>query len=310
MRAVVTGCAGFIGSHLCEFLVKKGYDVIGIDNLCTGAIENIASLPKENFTFIRKDITKGISIQGKIDEVYNLASPASPKAYQRLAIETMLANSIGTKNMLELALKKKACFLQASTSEVYGDPLVHPQKESYYGNVNPVGPRACYDESKRFAEALIMNYHWRYGLETRIARIFNTYGPRMSASDGRVIPNFIIQALRSEPLTVYGRGLQTRSFCYISDMVQGLYRLMHCSYAMPVNLGNPKEIKIIELAKLIKRLTGSKSKLTFVKMPEDDPEKRRPDITLARKLLKWKPKVTLRKGLIETIAWFRALEEA
>ncbi|MCD6478465.1 MAG: SDR family oxidoreductase [Candidatus Diapherotrites archaeon] len=310
MRAVVTGCAGFIGSHLCEFLVKKGYDVIGIDNLCTGAIENIASLPKENFTFIRKDITKGISIQGKIDEVYNLASPASPKAYQRLAIETMLANSIGTTNMLELALKKKACFLQASTSEVYGDPLVHPQKESYYGNVNPVGPRACYDESKRFAEALIMNYHWRYGLETRIARIFNTYGPRMSASDGRVIPNFIIQALRSEPLTVYGRGLQTRSFCYISDMVQGLYRLMHCSYAMPVNLGNPKEIKIIELAKLIKRLTGSKSKLTFVKMPEDDPEKRRPDITLARELLKWKPKVTLRKGLIETIAWFRALEEA
>jgi dTDP-glucose 4,6-dehydratase len=310
MRALVTGCAGFIGSHLCEFLVKKGYDVIGIDNLCTGSIENTASLPKENFTFIKKDITKRINIPGKIDEIYNLASPASPKAYQRLAIETMLTNSIGIKNMLDLALKKKASFLQASTSEVYGDPLVHPQKETYYGNVNPVGPRACYDESKRFAEALIMNYHWRYGLETRIARIFNTYGPRMSASDGRVIPNFIMQALRAEPLTVYGRGLQTRSFCYISDMVQGLYKLMHCNYAMPVNLGNPKEIKIIELARLIKKLTGSKSKLIFVKMPEDDPEKRRPDITLAKKLLRWKPKVTLREGLIETIAWFKASEGA
>ncbi|RLG68714.1 MAG: SDR family NAD-dependent epimerase/dehydratase [Candidatus Iainarchaeum archaeon] len=305
MRALVTGCAGFIGSHLCEFLIEKGYEVIGVDNLYTGSKQNISSLSKEKFTFIKKDITKRLKIKGSLDEIYNLASPASPVAYQNAPLATMLTNSIGVKNTLDLALEKNAIFLQASTSEVYGNPLIHPQKESYFGNVNPVGPRACYDESKRFAEALTVNYSRELGVETRIARIFNTYGPRMQESDGRVIPNFITQALRNEPITVYGRGQQTRSFCYISDLISGLYKLMHTNYSMPVNIGNPKETKIIELAKLIKKLTESKSKIVFTEMPIDDPIRRKPDITLAKKLLKWKPKVTLKEGLKKTIKWFK-----
>lgn len=305
MRALVTGCAGFIGSHLCEFLIKKGYEVIGVDNLYTGTKKNINFLPKENFTFIKKDITKRLKIKGKIDEIYNLASPASPVAYQNEPIATMLANSIGVKNMLDLALEKNAVFLQASTSEVYGDPLKHPQKESYFGNVNPIGPRACYDESKRFAETLTVNYHNEFGTDVRIARIFNTYGPKMQQSDGRVIPNFIMQALSNKPITVYGRGQQTRSFCYIDDMVLGLYKLMHSNYNLPVNLGNPRETKIIDLAKLIKKLANSDSKIVFTKMPIDDPVRRKPDITLAKKLLKWKPRVLLKQGLKKTIEWFK-----
>jgi len=307
MRALVTGCAGFIGSHLCEYLAEKGYEIIGIDNLSTGSKKNIACLPKKSFRFVNADIVNANKMQrikGRIDEIYNLASPASPLHYQKLSIETMLANSIGVKNMLDLARRKNASFLHASTSEVYGNPLVHPQSESYFGNVNPVGPRACYDESKRFAEALIMNYHWRYGMRTRIARIFNTYGPKMSKDDGRVIPNFIIQALQNKPLTVYGKGLQTRSFCYVSDMVEGLYKLMHCDYSLPVNLGNSNEIKVIELAKMIIKITNSKSKIVYKEMPKDDPEKRRPDISLAKKLLKWKPRVTLKNGLKKTVIWF------
>ncbi len=303
MRALVTGCAGFIGSHLCEFLLKKGYEVIGVDNLCTGSIKNLEEI-KDSITFIKKDITRPLRISGALDEIYNLASPASPVAYQRMPIQTILTNSLGTKNMLDLALKKGASFLQASTSEVYGNPLKHPQKEDYFGNVNPVGPRACYDESKRFAETLTINYYWKFGVKTRIARIFNTYGPKMSKDDGRVIPNFITQALKNQPITVYGRGLQTRSFCYISDMVQGLYKLMQSDYCMPINLGNPKEIRIIELAKLVKKLTKSNSKIVFKKIPPDDPAKRRPDIRLAKKVLHWKPKVCLRDGLKSTIRWF------
>ncbi|MEM4662996.1 MAG: UDP-glucuronic acid decarboxylase family protein [Candidatus Diapherotrites archaeon] len=304
MRALVTGCAGFLGSNLCEYLIKEGYEIVGIDNLCTGKIENIKDFPKNKFKFIKADISKNFKVKGEIDEIYNLASPASPLHYQKLSIETMFANSFGVKNILEIARKKDALLLHTSTSEVYGNPLVHPQVESYYGNVNPVGPRACYDESKRFAEALIMNYHWRHGLKTRIARIFNTYGPKMSINDGRVIPNFIMQAMRNEPITVYGDGSQTRSFCYVSDMIEGLYELIHCDYNLPVNLGNPKETTIIELANKIIRLTNSSSKIVHKEMPKDDPERRRPNIELAKKLIGWEPKVSLEDGLKQTIAWF------
>lgn len=305
MRALVTGCAGFLGSHLSEYLISKGYFVVGIDNLCTGTTENIKHLPKKKFKFVKGDITKKVKVSGKIDEIYSLASPASPIHYQRMPIETMLTNSVGVKNMLELAIKKNSSFLHTSTSEVYGNPQVHPQVESYFGNVNPIGPRACYDESKRFAEALIMNYHWKYGLRTRIARIFNTYGPRMAINDGRVMPNFIMQALNNEPITVYGKGEQTRSFCYVSDTIEGLYRLMHCDYNMPVNIGNPNENRIIDLAKIIINLTGSCSEIVYKEIPIDDPERRRPDISLAKKLLSWEPNIGLEEGLSKTIPWFK-----
>ncbi|MCX8189852.1 MAG: SDR family oxidoreductase [Candidatus Diapherotrites archaeon] len=305
MRALVTGCAGFLGSHLSEYLIANDYYVIGIDNLCTGSAENIRNLPKKKFKFVKGDITKKIKVAGKIDEIYNLASPASPLHYQRMPIETMFANSLGVKNLLELAIKKDAAFLHTSTSEVYGNPLIHPQVESYFGNVNPIGPRACYDESKRFAEALIINYQQRFGMKTRIARIFNTYGPRMAINDGRVMPNFIMQAINNEPITVYGKGEQTRSFCYVSDTIEGLYRLMKCNYSMPVNIGNPQENKIIELAEIIIKLTGSKSKIIYKDMPKDDPERRKPDISLAKKLLSWEPKIGLEEGLSKTIPWFR-----
>ncbi len=306
---VVTGGAGLIGSHLCEFLLAKGNKVICIDNFLTSSKSNIAHLlPNKNFKFLKHDVTKPLKISGKISgkvhQIYNLASPASPEDYFKRPIETLMINSLGTKNALELALKHKASFLEASTSEVYGDPLQHPQKESYWGNVNSIGERSCYDESKRFAESLIMSYHRIHGLDTKIARIFNTYGPRMRPEDGRVVPNFTMQALKNRPITVYGKGKQTRSFCYVSDLVEGLYRLMNSNYHLPVNIGNDNEITILKLAKKIISLTGSTSKIIYKPLPTDDPCRRRPDISAAKKILKWNPKVKLEDGLSRTIFWY------
>ncbi len=304
---VVTGAAGFIGSHLCEFLLGKGNKVIGIDNFATGRMENIEQFfSNENFKFIEHDITKEIALKENIDKIFNLASLASPVFYQKNSFETLLVNSIGTINALELARKKDAIFLQASTSEVYGDPKEHPQKETYYGNVNTVGLRSCYDEGKRFSETAVMEFSKKYGFEARIARIFNTYGPKMRSDDGRVIPNFIMQALHNKPITVYGTGSQTRSFCYISDQVAGLIALMNSSYSMPVNIGNPEEITILQLAEKIKSLTNSQSPIEFRELPEDDPLKRKADISLAMEKLGWKPKVKLEEGLKKTIEWFKA----
>ncbi len=303
---VVTGGAGFIGSHLCEFLLSKGNKVIAIDNFATGRRENISGFAdNKNFTLLEHDITKKIPLKERVHAIYNLASLASPLFYQKMPLETLLVNSLGTLNALELAKKNNAKFLQASTSEVYGDPLQHPQKESYYGNVNTVGARSCYDEGKRFAETAAMEYGKKYGLEIRIARIFNTYGPRMRSDDGRVVPNFIVQALQGKPLTVYGKGKQTRSFCYISDQVAGLTALMGSDYAMPVNIGNPEEITILTLAEKIKSLTGSESEIKFLPLPEDDPARRRADISLAREKLGWQPKVPLEDGLEKTVEWFK-----
>lgn len=305
-RAIVTGAAGFIGSHLCESLLGKGFKVTGVDNLVTGSKENISHLKKnKSFKFSKKDITKPVKLSGKLDYIFNLASPASPIDYQRIPIKTILANSLGTKNMLDLALEKNAVFLDASTSEVYGDPLEHPQKETYNGNVSISGPRACYDESKRFGEMLTAYYGRVFGLEVRIARIFNTYGPRMRVNDGRVIPNFVSQALHNKPITVYGSGSQTRSFCYVSDLVRGLEKLAFSSYKKPVNLGNPRELKIVDLARKIKQLTGSGSKIVFKELPVDDPARRKPDISTARKKLKWKPLIGINEGLERTIKYFR-----
>lgn len=303
---IVTGGAGFIGSHLCEKLLEGGNDkVICVDNMITGKAENVKHLTKNpNLVFLRHDVSRPLKISGKIDRIYHLASPASPIDYQKLPIETMMANSFGTKNMLDLAKEKKARLLLASTSEVYGDPEKHPQNEDYWGNVNPVGPRSCYDESKRFAEALAMAYHRIHGIDVRIARIFNTYGPRMRANDGRVIPNFITQALKNEPITVYD-GKQTRSFCYVSDMVDGLVRLMESGFAAePFNLGNPDERKIIDVAKNIKQITESKSEIVFRPLPQDDPTRRRPDITKSKKKLGWEPRIGFDDGLKRTIEWF------
>ncbi|MEM0360274.1 MAG: UDP-glucuronic acid decarboxylase family protein [Candidatus Diapherotrites archaeon] len=304
--AIVTGGAGFIGSHLCDTLLEMDLKVIAIDSLITGNKENIEHLKKnKRFCFIKKDIVKPITIKEKTDFVFNLASPASPVDYQKIPMQTILANSIGTKNMLDFALKKKAVFLQASTSEVYGDPLEHPQSETYNGNVNITGPRACYDESKRFAETLCTYYCKEFNLKTRIARIFNTYGPRMRKNDGRVIPNFITQALAGKPLTVYGDGKQTRSFCYVSDLVEGIVKLAFSNYQKPVNLGNPEELTMTELAEKIKTLTGSNSKIVFTKLPEDDPAKRKPDISIAERELNWKPKTSIEEGLKKTIEFFK-----
>lgn len=305
MKALVAGGAGFIGSHLCDHLVAHGFQVTCMDNLITGRRKNIAHLLKHRlFRFVRADISAGVTAPGHLDVVFNLASPASPKDYLALPLETLAAGSQGTRNLLELCKRKKAIFVLASTSEVYGDPLVHPQSEKYWGNVNPVGVRSVYDEAKRFAEALTMAYHRRYGLPTRVARIFNTYGPRMKLDDGRVVPNLIHQALNNRPLTVYGSGRQTRSFCYVSDMVNGLFRLSGCPDPGPVNLGNPAEFTILRLARLVKELTGSRSQIKFLPLPEDDPKQRRPDISRAQKLLDWKPSVNLVQGLRTTIAWF------
>ena len=309
MRIVVSGAAGFIGSHMCYHLLAEGHSVLALDNLLTGSLRNLAHLHSEpRFRFIQQDITQPFSIDGPVDCVVNMASPASPKDYLEYPIETLDVGSLGTRRMLQLALEKGARFLVSSTSESYGDALVHPQPETYWGNVNPVGPRSCYDESKRFAEALTMAYHRKHGLRTNIARIFNTYGPRMKLNDGRVVPAFVEQALRGQPLTVFGDGSQTRSFCYVSDMVEGLCRLMLSEERYPVNLGNPDEMTILEFAEGIRRMTGSRQEIVFQPLPEDDPKLRRPDIGKARAVLAWEPRVPLEEGLRLTVEYFRGLQ--
>jgi dTDP-glucose 4,6-dehydratase len=307
MNIAVTGGAGFIGSHLCEFLLAKGQRVICIDNLITGSLSNIELLrDNPQFRFIKQDVTRFISIDEDVDWVLHFASPASPVDYLRFPIQTLKVGGLGTHNTLGLALAKKARFLLASTSEVYGSPLVNPQSEDYWGNVNSVGPRGVYDEAKRFAEAITMAYHRYHGIDTRIVRIFNTYGERMRMDDGRVVPNFICQALRSEPLTVYGDGKQTRSFSYISDLIDGIWRLMQTEYHDPINLGNPNEMCILEFAKLINEMVGNRCEIVFKPLPKDDPKVRRPDITKARELLSWQPEVSLKDGLQRTIEYFRS----
>lgn len=314
MRILVTGGAGFIGSHVCERLIAEGHNVVAMDNFITGSRNNIAHLiGHPQFEFIEQDIIDECWVDGPLDAVMNLASPASPVGYLDNPIETMRVGSHGTYNALELARAKRACFLQASTSEVYGDPLEHPQKESYWGNVNPIGPRAVYDEAKRFAEAMTMAYHRKYGVATRIVRIFNTYGPRMDISDGRVVPNFVAQALRNEPLTVYGDGTATRAFCYVSDLVEGMLRLLWSNEVLPVNIGSPHEMTILEFARAVKAAAGPEctSEIVFYQPSQeriaDDPQRRRPDITRAREILGWEPEVSLDEGLRHTIAYFRAL---
>jgi dTDP-glucose 4,6-dehydratase len=306
MRILVTGAAGFIGSHLADFLLARGADVIGMDNFITGSPENLRHLADHSrFTFVSHNVTEFISVDGPLDWVLHLASPASPRDYLELPIQTLKVGSLGTYRALGLALAKRARFLLASTSEVYGDPLVHPQREDYWGNVNPIGPRGVYDEAKRFAEALTMAYHRAHGVDTRIVRIFNTYGPRMRLQDGRAIPAFISQALTGQPLTVFGDGSQTRSFQYIDDLIDGIWRLMQAPVNEPVNIGNPQEMTLLELAKRILRLTGSQSPIVFRPLPEDDPKVRQPDITRARRLLAWEPRVDTDEGLRVTIEWFR-----
>lgn len=303
---LITGGAGFIGSHLCERFLKDGYKVICLDNLITGNIQNITQLSKnKDFCFIRHDVTKRINILGPLHFVLHFASLASPVDYLNFPIQTLKVGSLGTHNTLGLAKDKKAKFLLASTSEVYGDPLVHPQSESYWGNVNPVGVRGCYDESKRFAEAITMAYHRIHKVDTRIVRIFNTYGPRMRINDGRVVPNFVYQALNDLPITVYGKGSQTRSFCYVDDLVEGMIRLLKSDVHQPLNLGNPCEFTIIEFAKLVLEMIDTKSKVVFKPLPQDDPRQRKPDIRLAKKLLDWQPRIPLTKGLCQTIVWFK-----
>jgi dTDP-glucose 4,6-dehydratase len=306
LRIAVSGAAGFIGSHLCDRLLAEGHSVAGFDNFLTGRPANLAHLSREpRFEFFERDITRAFTIAGSLDAVANLASPASPRDYMEHPIETLDAGSAGTRRMLELALAHNARFLLTSTSECYGDPLIHPQSEGYWGNVNPVGPRSCYDESKRFAEALTMAFHRKHGLRSNIARIFNTYGPRMKLDDGRVVPAFFSQALRNQPLTVFGDGTQTRSFCYVSDMVDGLCRLMLSDERYPVNLGNPVEMTILNFAERILAVTGSKARIEFRDIPVDDPRRRRPDISKARAILGWEPRVDLDDGLRLTGEYFR-----
>jgi dTDP-glucose 4,6-dehydratase len=304
-RVVITGAAGFIGSHLAETLLDRGYSVIGIDNLLTGDTANISHLQNRDFTFIKHDVTNYIYIDGPVDFVMHWASPASPIDYLELPIPTLKVGALGTHKALGLAKAKGARFVIASTSEVYGDPLEHPQKETYWGNVNPVGPRGVYDEAKRFAEAMTMAYHRYHGVDTKIVRIFNTYGPRMRLNDGRAVPAFMSQTLRNEDVTVFGDGSQTRSFTYISDLVDGIIRLMLSKENDPVNIGNPVEMTITQIAETIIRMTGSKSKIIYKPLPTDDPKQRRPDITRARTLLGWEPKVQLEEGLVKTIEYFR-----
>ena len=307
-RVLVTGGAGFLGSHLCEYLIRKGHDVLCVDNFYTGTKRNILHLLENpSFELLRHDITFPLFVE--VDEIYNLACPASPIHYQNDPVQTTKANVHGSINMLGLAKRIKATILQASTSEVYGNPSIHPQVEGYWGNVNPIGPRACYDEGKRCAETLFFDYHRQHALEIKVARIFNTYGPRMHPNDGRVVSNFIVQSLKGEPITIYGSGSQTRSFCYVDDLVEGLILLMGSADGMtgPVNLGNPDEYTILELAQSIIKLTNSKSKICLKDLPQDDPEKRKPDISLARKTLGWNPKVKLEDGLTKTIAYFDKL---
>ncbi|MCJ7473416.1 MAG: SDR family oxidoreductase [Actinobacteria bacterium] len=302
---VVTGGAGFIGSHLCKYLLEKNYKVICIDNLVTGTLKNLESIKSGDFIFINHDITEYIEIKDNLSIIFHLASPASPVDYLQLPIQTLKVGALGTHNILGLSKSKRAIMLLASTSEVYGDPVEHPQSEEYWGNVNPVGPRGVYDEAKRFAEAMAMAYYRQQGVMTRIARIFNTYGPYMRMRDGRVVPNFIMQCLLGKEITIYGNGSQTRSFCYIDDIVEGLYRLTQCDYPMPVNLGNAQEISILEFANKVKEITRSKGKIVFRPLPEDDPKKRMPDIKKAKTILNWKPRVGLEEGLTKTISWFK-----
>lgn len=305
-RIVITGGAGFIGSHLCDHFVKEGFDVVCIDNFLTGRKKNIAHLQKStNFTLHETDICLKTNLKGNIKYILHLASVASPIDYLKYPIETLKVGSIGTYNMIELAKKKGARLLFASTSEVYGDPEQHPQKESYWGNVNSIGKRSCYDESKRFSESLVMAYHRKYGIETRIIRIFNTYGPRMKYNDGRVVPTFCKQALLGEDLTVFGNGLQTRSFCYIDDLIKGILRALYSDYPLPINLGNPDEFKIIDFVEIIKELTGTDTTVVFKELPEDDPKVRRPDISLAKEILGWTPKIDLRTGLRKTLEYIK-----
>jgi len=304
--SVVTGGAGFLGSHLADLLLSKGHQVIAIDNFITGSVDNMAHLAgNPDFKFIKQDVTEFLFLEGPVDYVWHFASPASPIDYLEIPIKTLKVGSLGTHKALGLARNKGARFLITSTSEIYGDPLVHPQTEDYWGNVNTIGPRGCYDESKRFAEALTMAYHREHGVETRIVRIFNTYGPRMRLNDGRVVPAFISQALKNKPITVFGTGQQTRSFCYVSDLIEGIYRLMMSSTTQPVNIGNPHEMTMLEFASEIIRATGSRSKIVHKPLPQDDPKQRRPDITRAKNLLKWEPKVTLKEGLVKTIEYFQ-----
>ena len=298
---VVTGGAGFLGSHLCEHLLELGDKVICIDNLDTGSLENIEHIGQDEFVFIEHDITEFVTVDGPVDFIYHLASPASPIDYMRLPLHTLKVGSYGTHNALGLAKFKRARFLLASTSEVYGDPEVHPQREEYWGNVNPVGPRGVYDEAKRYSEALTMAYHRQQGVDTHIVRIFNTYGPRMRQHDGRAIPNFIRQALEGKPITIFGDGSQTRSFCFVDDLIEGIFRLTMSDYHMPVNIGNPNEMTLLELADVIQRMTGTTSELVYEGLPEDDPKVRQPDITRAREVLDWEPKVGLEEGLRRTL---------
>jgi dTDP-glucose 4,6-dehydratase len=304
-RALVTGGAGFLGSHLCGRLMDEGIDVICMDNLITGSLDNIESyFGRDGFTFVHHDVTNFIHVPGKLDYILHFASPASPIDYLKLPIQTLKVGSLGTHKAIGLAKSKGARFLLASTSETYGDPLVHPQPEDYWGNVNPVGPRGVYDEAKRFAEATTMAYHRHHGIDTRIVRIFNTYGPRMRAGDGRVVPAFICQALAGKPLTAFGDGSQTRSFCFVADLIEGIWRLLNSDYVDPMNIGNPAEMTVLEFAKEIIRITGSSSEVVFEPLPEDDPKVRQPDISLARRVLDWEPQVLLADGLKETIEFF------
>ena len=310
-RILITGAAGFLGSHLSDRFIREGYHVMGMDNLLTGSLRNIEHLfSHEHFEFYHHDVSKFVHVPGKLDYILHFASPASPIDYLKMPIQTLKVGSLGTHNLLGLAMEKKARILIASTSEVYGDPNVHPQKEDYWGNVNPVGPRGVYDEAKRFMEAITMAYHTFHGLETRIVRIFNTYGPRMRLNDGRALPAFIGQALRGEDLTVFGDGSQTRSFCYVDDLVEGIFRLLLSDYSHPVNLGNPDEITIREFAEEIISLTGTKQKTIYKPLPVDDPRQRQPDISLAKQLLDWEPAVSRSEGLRITYEWFRKLPES
>jgi dTDP-glucose 4,6-dehydratase len=306
MRILVTGAAGFLGSHLTDRLLRDGHSIVGVDNLCTGSLDNLAHLAAESrFQFEERDICKPFDV-GPVDYVFNFASPASPPEYLRLAIETLRVGSMGAENTLEIALRYDAGYLHASTSECYGDPLQHPQAEAYWGNVNPIGPRSVYDEAKRFAEALVMAYHRSRGVNTHLARIFNTYGPRLHPDDGRVISNFLMQALRGEPLTVYGDGSQTRSFCYVDDLIEGIVLLSRSQIHLPVNLGNPSEFTVLECARAVLDVTGSRSELIFEALPVDDPTRRCPDITRARTLLGWEPRVALKKGLAKSLDFFKS----
>lgn len=305
-KILVTGAAGFLGSHLCDYLLAEGHTIVGVDDLSTGNSANLSHLAGESrFTFVEQDIVRPFD-PGRIDYIFNLASPASPADYTRLGVETLLVGSAGTINTLDIARKYSAGYLHASTSECYGDPEVHPQVETYWGHVNPVGPRSVYDEAKRFSEAAVMAYHRYYGVDTHLVRIFNTYGPRLQANDGRVISNFLIQALRGEPLTIYGNGSQTRSFCYVSDLIEGIVRLSRSSEHLPVNIGNPEEWTIHECALEVLAVTGSTSKIVFLPLPQDDPTRRRPDIEKARTLLGWEPKIKLREGLKLSLAYFKS----